>query len=1018
MPPRAATAGELTKFRSDKQASLLYLGFLKPNTIYTAHLATPLPTSLDMNGQINYDTGSGTLGNIHVGMRMDVGTTAGGSELGWCRIRKTPTASIFYIDEESYINWNAGGTIYLTIVDDFPLTARHIKITSGNIPKLDFEVTYSDQHTNFDPTPVLGPDRVLWLTGATVSITWPDISTDSYVVDGSSLASVLWSCPGASATSGLTTYTPQFTFNAAGQYVVYCQLTATNGAVFEACRRIWVFDAAHPPETQFRLRGNPRGDMDAGGWTFEVELFANADRTTVQDRTKVVLFSKDYYDGVEGSIGEYSTAENIIAEGWISGETIDWNPQKGGAVSFTVTGPAEWLKSIPGFPVGLENVSTTPAAWTSMKNLTVRLFLWHMLHWRTTLTKILDMRLTSDTRQLRAQDNLQPMLWNQLTDVAVNTIYAMPWCDRYGMFYCLIDGPMVPVASRSGFPTVMTLTTADWKDSITVDRYTRSQVSRVELSGVVVQNGVEDSALFSLAPGHVFKPYGQPINEDYKLLASQSQANELAGLKLAYEDRPFELDIELAMNNRLIDISSRQYLAISIGASDTVRGLVYSGNIIPRSVEIAYDDRGKPTVRLHCIPETSPDLSQNGDIPPGAEEIPGTPGIPPIPGIPPLPPIDILPDPVSQTYAVALIKTYGVYYTKDLGEDSHWFAMNSGLPASYDSLFALQVTRSGALYVQYQNGSDSRVYYASGVGESWSVCFDPNQVGRPEYHFNPEPLGFAANWNVNAMGVYPDEQDNVLIIAGFAWGIGGTAGKAYYPWVGNGSGFSLATSVHLAEIGSTVDILGSLAFTGDSTWIWVFEQGPGLGALRHTVLSYSGTGPSSSANSGAADFGDGVQQSRNPTACEGHVIKGSTLINMPYGTDDGGVTFTLFAGPSGVTLYAEAGQFFESLACNLDGDKILVGVGDVLGLRRSSDYGATWAATAVAGSVMAIYFMGTDGALPPDTPTETWIVAKEGDIGITSDFGNTFTDVTGDLYTWCTVLFRVRMIRTFIPPTA
>src|SRR5574341_2174406 len=102
---RAMTSQELTYIRTDSQASLLFMAIHKPTTVYTA-LVNQTFSTLDEVSQITYAAGSGTLANVLPGMTMYVSALGYGQyELGMVRIRKTPTATIFYLGENSEIKW-------------------------------------------------------------------------------------------------------------------------------------------------------------------------------------------------------------------------------------------------------------------------------------------------------------------------------------------------------------------------------------------------------------------------------------------------------------------------------------------------------------------------------------------------------------------------------------------------------------------------------------------------------------------------------------------------------------------------------------------------------------------------------------------------------------------------------------------------------------------------------------------------------------------------------------------------
>ncbi len=126
-------------------------------------------------------------------------------------------------------------------------------------------------------------------------------------------------------------------------------------------------------------------------------LWAEADLTTVRDRAKVILFARDWYGSTEQSIGPIPGRENIIASGWIDGDSIEWNPEQG-SVTFTVQGPAWWLDQMVTFPLGMDNVTSAPTDWLHYKNLTMDAFCWRLLHWHSTATTVIDVKLSGDTR--------------------------------------------------------------------------------------------------------------------------------------------------------------------------------------------------------------------------------------------------------------------------------------------------------------------------------------------------------------------------------------------------------------------------------------------------------------------------------------------------------------------------------------------------------------------------------------------------------------------------------------------
>src|SRR3990172_2355923 len=164
---RALTNPELTLLRSDGQFTKLYLAVFQPNTIYTA-LLSGVPSSNDRVYEISFDNGSGTLGDVKANMTCYVSSIGYGDyNLGMVRIRKAPIAGTFYIGLTSEIAW--ADNCFLTVVDDFDLWAKHATVASG-VLSMDVEVGYSDQHSAFNPVPILGSHVVAWLDEATVDV--------------------------------------------------------------------------------------------------------------------------------------------------------------------------------------------------------------------------------------------------------------------------------------------------------------------------------------------------------------------------------------------------------------------------------------------------------------------------------------------------------------------------------------------------------------------------------------------------------------------------------------------------------------------------------------------------------------------------------------------------------------------------------------------------------------------------------------------------------------------------------
>lgn len=654
---RAITETELGKLRSGNQWSQLYLAIHKPATVYTARVNQAIFN--DELVSITYDGGSGSLADVLVGMTMFIGSSAGAKDKGVCRIRKTPSETVFYIGETGELAPEDDD--YITVIDEFRIWSRHIAL-QGTEAFMDYDVEYSDQHTNLDPVPVLGSHAVLWLTGATV-VFYPDAS-DSWIL-GDTIASYLWTAPGASATSDLNTATPTITYNAVGTYRVGCTITATNGNTAVGYRYVFIYDDDNMPTTQFKLN-SCSGDREEGGWGFSISLYDEASITDIQEQALIILFAKDFYNGIQESLGELAGYENIISIGRVINEDLEYSANFS-TVNFQVKGSHYWLSKIPGYPIGMEYAESS-STWTEMDSLTVDRALWHLLHWRSTATLCVDISLTESDLYASVLEASVGSLWTQLITIAEETLLAKPVFDRYDRLFVEVHPSFMIDADRTSIPTVMEITKEDYTDQYSLERKIVHDTSMIEVSGISF-DGTTASPLFSRAPGRVLSRFGSVVSVDRLLLEDQDHCNYLAGYLYANQNNEYpNLDIALAENNRFIDITPNQRLTMSLLTIDFPRGLSYTNKkFLPNRVEYQHEEQsGIITTRLELEGETTLVNSKSGVtiIPPQPVEENIDPGVDsgefpifPFPNInfPPILPIAPPADPDC------LIKGSGIY---------------------------------------------------------------------------------------------------------------------------------------------------------------------------------------------------------------------------------------------------------------------------------------------------------------------------------------------------------------------
>lgn len=985
---RGAYEAELTKLRSSGQASKPFLLFRRPSTIFSCQMDPDnMPVSNDKVIEVRYVSGVGTRTNVKAGMTAYVGSVAGGRDLGLVRMRRVPSANTLYVGYESEIDWRnqlsrASGNVYITVVNDMNLWNKQFKLIDG-LAYFDGDIAYSDQHTKFDPLVRMGPMvRVFKRTGTNVSYTWP--ASGSYVIDGSSISSYEWSAPGSVTSSNMDTDSPTIAWNADGQYMVYCTVVTEDGKTTTASRVVYIYSNTNPPERNFQITQSPRATVDGGGFNFEVELYANADSSYIYDKTQVVLFAEEYYnDGVAGSIGTYSGCENQICVGWIVGESIVWDHTQG-TVKFQVAGAQEWLKQMTGMPVGIEWVNTVATAWTNMYRLTPKLFLWHALHWRCTFDTIADVYMPLYNPQFAGLDALTNSTWAQLLQCARDKILADPFVDNLGSMYLRVKPAYVPANDRSTWPTVMEIQKGDWEGEMDITVRSTPTASRVELSGVLITPGSDPTALFSLAPGHIYKRHGIVIPADYLSLSSQSQANILAGSILAYNNKLYDFDFTLAMNNRLLNIYDYHYIYLDIAAEDNIRGITYQGNAIITEIEYSYDAKaGCFYTKVRAEQETFSDINSDGDIPPNPP-----PPEPPIPPLPPPPEPGPGPVPILKNYAVVLIAGSGFYYTADIdAETPVWFEMNSGLEGTSGIFSGLGIDAGGQVITLVSDVAlANRFFVAPTIGDAWLPSFD----GLDLDYFSPGPDGGRdSDGKIAGWGWDPTLPD-LLLIQSFSNNY-----DIYHTrlsFKGMGSFWSVALDKSTGAINhlSNWDPAVGYKLGADGTWVMTAREWDAGGGYLGVIVAGSDGFPG---NFVTLVYIPGMQSTvLNQTMIP---IDGVILRAYPPAVSpDNGATWNQ---PEDGPIPFSTNYETEACAVNADASYAMVGTytpdpAVEHGLYVSSDGGGSYLPNMLLlGSVSCVQW------IKKEENKDFWGVCQIGKIWLTDDYGVSFKEKTGNL---------------------
>ena len=583
---REVTSGEHDNMLSGRQAAQWFALVDLPAAIFKARVNQTF-SSYDQVAAIIYDGVTlGAYTDILPDMTVLIGSTEGGCERGIARVRKAATGTVLYIGVESQLAIQEDD--WLTVLDCFDPWAKHPKVTT-NVIKMDYEIAYSNQHAEPDPMPVLGLDAIVELSGATVNVSFD--ASESYVVIGSGL-SFLWACATAASIADEDTATPTLTFDTSGRNLVSCTVTVVaTGKSYTGYRLVYVLDDSYRPLLEAEI-DDPETDFETGGATLSMIVYGEL--SAVRPRAKVWVFSKEYLNLVRLEQGPVEGRENMVIQGWITGESIAVGTKQ--SASFTIEGPHAFLDKVDSMPTSLEdtdwanNGGGAPNKWSEMQTLTIRTALWHYFAWRTTLPRFTDVRIPSDTRQMAQIPATRGSIWSQIQEIAWSTIFARPACDFLGRVYVEIEPQLIPMTERNALPVIMEITRRDMADDPIIERETVAESSQITLTGAAYAAGVQ-AAYGGVSPGNVMGPFGEGDEIGDLVMESQAQAIALAGAYYGREINELkEISFTLAQINKFIDIAPRAYCRLSLTANENNRGLQFSDlRILPRRLKYRHN---------------------------------------------------------------------------------------------------------------------------------------------------------------------------------------------------------------------------------------------------------------------------------------------------------------------------------------------------------------------------------------------------------------------------------------------
>lgn len=631
-------ATQLSNLRTQQQAARLFLSVFKPTTLLTALINEPSATRGDRS--LAYDGGSGS----------GFATIAQGQPLIF-NGRKVRIKAIS--------GSQSSGTITLAEnaedwADNAPITVEHDYPLFPILPAFDADTgvftkdtgtaasgeTYTDQNSEPPPVCVVGAGAFVGYYQGTNVVFNVDLTNSYAIADSETISSyAIAAAPASGIAVSINSGTGvgTITCSAAGQWWVKFTVTDSNGKSQFTYRRVMT----GAPYRDFMVQ-NLSGDWERGGWSFQVDIFGEAELSDFPDGAYCVLWYENKFGGSESyaNIWDEGTAyrgKNILSGGYIRQETDQDDYNLGvGQVSFRVETPEAVLDNLTEFgSLELEAVSS-PDRWVEYASwLTIGRAIHHLLKWHSTAMEVLDIwGLVDNTDQMRFAVFTENSLYQRANNLAFNNgIAARLTSDRLGRLHLAQDSQLLGETDRGNLDTVFTLAAEDIGGQFQTVRQPERQVVQSAVNGYSF-DGATSQALLAIAPGTTPENSGTGrINRPGQVVADQADLNERAGRMHAVANADLEEWSATFAANYLgaFDIvPSLGFYEFGLDNASLKRGLSLNGqNLISRAVSVAFEYGDSGLFTGNILSTVAFEFEVTGEPAAQTDSYPGFPDCPP-----------------------------------------------------------------------------------------------------------------------------------------------------------------------------------------------------------------------------------------------------------------------------------------------------------------------------------------------------------------------------------------------------
>ncbi len=583
----AISSGDAAVLRQFPQGVRRYLSAAPREAVFAAQVSGAIQRDGVSGGVIAIPyTGvtTGAYGDVISGMTLDIGTTAGGAEIGRVRVRSANGAQI--LTAESVLPAAAGQ--YLTVRREFRpwlvKPRRFEDYADAAYPTVfteyhDYDVPYSNQNSAIAPKPNIVADgyelvKLAGFVDAGQSYRTVTLVADSTTFNGASISAWLWDVGDGTVTVGGTSLplvTAQFPV---GFRYVTLTITDSNGASGLMRLPIWVHDADHMPITEFEVT---RDETAAeGGREMVFEVLAShgeagiADSGVIPEGSAICYWEEATFGSDADPVPRYYRGQFM---GWTLRDAVLFQLYRS-RYTLEVAGAAGWLDRLGGLAQTLVDPGKTPTQWHEMQNLTLDKAVDYALRSYTNILTLVNFTMSGISDRAQTINLSKRSVWQQVREL-VSGYYGVAGCDSLGGIWLRKHFSYYNASEKASFGMAITLTNADWTD----EQGLRFPAEKSEAVGLVETNAARFDGVttFQMAS----KARGQQgvaqVTSPFQIASWQDQLNHLTGHHLARLNnaRP-AVSLRLLGNLDALEPCWNEPLAIS-DAGENVRGLEIDG---------------------------------------------------------------------------------------------------------------------------------------------------------------------------------------------------------------------------------------------------------------------------------------------------------------------------------------------------------------------------------------------------------------------------------------------------------